>query len=160
MYSLNAPVPASVSRLARGLAADTIEATPRDRHTFVIKRLGEGSLREFTPTVRETLRGVEPIPVRIDGVGMFREPTAGRGPVVYLDVESPELMAVHRGLCEPFEPVDGFEGDEYTPHVTIARGGDADRLLDREVTESWTIESLFVWNARYNEPVERIALPA
>ena len=54
MYSLNAPVPAPVARLASGLAADLLDASVRQRHTLVVKRLGEddpGGLADAAWTV-------------------------------------------------------------------------------------------------------------
>lgn len=162
MYSLNVPVPSEVSRLARGLAADLLDATPRDRHTLVAKRLGEGDPRLFAREIREIIAGTPPFSASVTGIDAFHHPPAGRAPVVYLRVESPTLVALHRELCEHYEPVAGFEGDGYDPHITIARGGDADRLLQRDldVSVEWTVDSLFVWSAGYGEPVERIALPA
>ncbi|MFQ3319316.1 MAG: 2'-5' RNA ligase [Natronomonas sp.] len=160
MYSVNAPVPPEVSRLARGLAAELIDATPRDRHTLVIKRLGEGDPQTLTHQVRDAIVGTEPFQVRITGTDVFQNPITGHEPVVYLRVESPELLSLHRRLCERFGAIEQLEGDDYSPHVTIARGGDADSLVGRDVDLEWTIDSLFVWAARYDEPAERISLPA
>lgn len=160
MYSLNAAVPTAVSRLARGLAAELFDATPRDRHTLVVKRLGDGDADSFAREIRSRLVGTRPFPARVTGVDVFYDPPTGPGPVAYLEVESPGIRRVHERLCERFDPVEGLEADEYVPHVTIARGGDADRLRDREVELEWTADSLFVWEASYDEPINRIALPA
>lgn len=90
----------------------------------------------------------------------FEDPD-GRAPVVYLAVESPGLVRLHEGLCEAFEPVSGLEGDEYAPHVTIARGGDARRLLGREIDPiRWTVDRLELFNGRARESVGSVALPA
>jgi 2'-5' RNA ligase len=160
VYSCNVPVPAEVSRLARGLARECREATPRDRHSLVLKRLGDGDPGGLAGRVRRTLAGTAPFEVRVTGVGVFREPPVGRGPVAYLSVESPRLLALHRELCAAFDPVDGIEGDDYVPHVTVARGGDADRLAGRSIeARTWTVESLTLWSAEYDEGVERLSLP-
>ncbi len=159
MYSLNTPVPTAVSRLARGLAAECREATPRDRHTLVVKRLGEGDAGTLAREVRARLVGTTPFEARVTGVDVFTDPPTGRAPVAYLAVESPGLEAIHRRLCERFDPVEGIEGDGYVPHVTIARGGDADRLAGRELDLAWTVDGLLVWAADYREAAERIALP-
>jgi 2'-5' RNA ligase len=160
VYSCNAPVPADVSRLARGLASDCFDATPRDRHTLVVKRLGDGAPASLARRIRRELAGVGPFDARTDGVGVFRSPPVGRGPVAYLRIESPGLLECHRRLCTAFDPIDGIEGDDYVPHVTIARGGDADRLAGREFDDvTWTVESLWAWAAEYGEAVERISLP-
>lgn len=159
MYSLNVPVPEDVSRLARGLAADLLEATPRDRHTLVLKRLGDDDPRELARRVREAAAGTQPFEARVTGVDAFVEPTTGRGPVAYLRVESPPLVRLHRRLCDRFGTVADLEGDAYVPHVTIARGGDADSLVGRDVDVAWTVDSLVVWAADYGEPTERLSLP-
>lgn len=161
MYSCNVPVPADVSRLARGLAAECVEATPRDRHTLVLKRLGEGEPRVIERRLRRALDETGPFEARTAEVELFRTPTSGPGPVAYLRIESPALVELHERLCAAFEPIEGLEGDEYVPHVTIARGGDADRLEGAETGEPirWTVDSLFVWAATYDEPVTRLSLP-
>jgi 2'-5' RNA ligase len=159
-YSCNAPVPTEVSRLARGLASETLEATPRDRHTLVVKRLGDGDPGTLAGRVRAAIAGTPPFAARVTGVDVFRNPPMGAGPVAYLAVESPGLQRLHERLCERFDPIEGLEGDGYVPHVTVARGGDADRLAGREVDLEWTVDSVFVWTADYDEHVERISLPA
>ena len=74
-------------------------------------------------------------------------------------MESSGLERLHRRLCERFDPIDGIEGNEYTPHVTVARGGDAGRLRGRDPDREWTVDRLLVWSGRYEEPVETVALP-
>ena len=159
MYSLNAAVPASVARLASGLAADLLDATVRERHTLVVKRLGDDDPGDLAETVRGVVAGTDPFPARVGGVETFRDPPSGTAPVAYLPVESPGLEALHRQLCERFGTVEDIEGDAYVPHVTVARGGDADRLAGREADVSWTVDRLHVWSGDYDEPVESIALP-
>lgn len=159
MYSLNAPVPADVSRLARGLATDCFDATPRDRHTLVVKRLGDGEPRRLAGEVRARIVGTEPFPARITGVETFENPATGRGPVAYLRIDAPAIERLHRRLCERFDPVEGIEADGYVPHVTVARGGDAGRLAGRDLDYEWTVDALVVWSTEYREPAERIALP-
>lgn len=160
MYSLNVPVPGEVSKLARGLASECLTATTRDRHTLVVKRLGDDDPSSLGRDVRQALAGLDPFTVEVSGVGVFRNPPTGRGPVAYLRVESPTLERLHAVLCDRFSPVDGIEGDDYIPHVTVARGGDADRVAGSEVSTEWTVDSLVVWAADYGEPVERVSLPA
>ena len=159
MYSLNATVPASVARLASGLAADLLDASVRQRHTLVVKRLGEDDPGGLADAARAVVAGTDPFPVRVTGVGTFRDPPSGAAPVAYLSVESTGLRRLHRRLCERFDPVEHMEGDDYAPHVTVARGGDADRLAGREADAAWTVDRLQVWAGDYGEPVESIALP-
>lgn len=161
MYSLNAPVPSAVGRLASGLASELRGVDARTRHTLVVKRLGDGDRSTVARRAREALAGAPACEARVTGLDAFENPPAGRAPVVYLDVESPGLVRIHERLCEAFEPVEGLEGDEYVPHVTVARGSDARRLLDREVEPvTWTVDRLELWNATYRETVESVALPA
>ena len=162
MYSCNVPVPAEVAKLARGLATNCLEATPRDRHTLVAKRFGEGEPRTFTRQIRQALSGFPPFEARTDGVEMFRNPLTGGDPVAYLRIESPALFEMHRTLCSVSDPVEELEGEEYVPHVTIARGGDADRLVGADTggPVTWTVDSLLVWSGPYAEPAARISLPA
>jgi 2'-5' RNA ligase len=159
VYSLNAPVPAEISRLARGLASNCFDATPRDRHTLVTKRLGDGEPRNLASEVRSRIVGTDPFSARVTGVDTFEEPATGRGPVAYLRVESPAIERLHRRLCERFDPAEGIEADDYVPHITVARGGDAGRLAGTDLDREWTVDALVVWSSEYREPVERIALP-
>ncbi|MFB6119266.1 2'-5' RNA ligase family protein [Halosegnis sp.] len=161
MYSVNVPVPGEVVRLARGLAAELVTATPRRGHSLVAKRLPDDRFATMARQARETLAGTAPFAARVTGVDVFREPPTGPAPVAYLAIESPGLERVHRRLCETFDPVEGFEGDEYDPHVTIARGGDAADLLGREVESyEWTVERLALWHPGKELTVESISLPA
>lgn len=159
MYSVNAPVPPEVARLARGLAANCRTATPRDNHTLLVKRVGEDWPR--AQRARESLAGLPPFQVRITGVETFARPTNGRGPVAYLAVESPGVCEAHERLCERFDPLPGLEGEDYVPHVTVARGGDADRLDGASVDPlEWTVERLYLWDPENQVVVENVSLPA
>jgi 2'-5' RNA ligase len=161
VYSVNVPVPSDVSRLAASLAAQCLTAAARERHTLLAKRLPDDELRAQARRARETLSGTAPFAVRVDRVDLFREPTAGPGPVAYLAVESPGLETVHDRLCEEFGAVEGLEGDDYTPHVTIARGGDADRLWDAAFDPiEWEVTRLAFWDPQRELEVESVSLPA
>lgn len=166
MFSLNVPVPGSAARLAGDLARELPGATPRPRgeHSMVAKRLATD---DRPPSVvearaREVLADQRPVAVRIGEVDWFETPTSGPGPVVYLAVESPGLHALHDHLCETFDPVPEVEGAEYTPHVTIARGGDreaARRLLDREIEPiEWVVDELAFYDAERAVESGRVAL--
>lgn len=169
MYSLNVPAPAGVARLASELARDLpgARARARDEHTLLVKRLGgsRGDEAVRLPSrVREAIAGTPPFEVTTTGVGVFEEPVTGTGPVVYLAVESPELVALHERLCEEFEPVAHLEGETYVPHVTIARGGDlaaAERLARRDVERvTFEVSELVIWDAERSLPTTRFSLPA
>lgn len=152
--------------MASDLAAEVPRARERSRgeHTLVVKRLeGDRSLPRLTTQVREHLSGQPAFEARVTGLGQFTEAASGPSPVVYLAVESPELRRLHERLLDLFSPVAGMEGDEYTPHVTIARGGDpvaTDRLCDRSIEPiTWTVSRLTVRDARRGEPASSVSLP-
>lgn len=169
MYSLNVALPSAVPALAGRLARDLpgAQARARGEHTLVAKRLGSGDRTAFARIegqARDALRGTAPFAVRITGISQFETATTGTSPVVYLAVESAELHRLHERLCEAIDPVDGMEGDAYTPHVTVARGGDpaaADRLVDREIDPiEWTVDELRFYDAERGQWASRISLPA
>jgi 2'-5' RNA ligase len=163
VYSLNVPVPGGVQRLAAELhprltAFDTV----RERHTLVAKRLGDDSLARLRERLRPLLRDERAFEARVTEIDFFERPTRGTGPVVYLAVESPGLVAFHDRLCEEFDPIDGLEGDDYVPHVTLARGGsieDAEALADFDVDPvTWTVSTLDLWSAEFRESAATLRL--
>lgn len=168
MYSLNAPVPGIVQRLAGDLHAELLGfETIRQRHTLVVKRLGTLDSAEYAAVeerARRVLAGAPACEARISGIECFEQPTSGPGPVVYLTVESPGLLMIHNRLVDEFGCADGVEGEKYTPHVTLARGGNWDtarRLVGREIEPvQWTVNSLTFWDGRFGEQISTISLPA
>ena len=169
VYSLNVPVPSAVGRLAGEVARDLPRAVerPRGEHTLVVKRLGTGGYDAYHAVearVREELIGQPPFAVRVTGIDLFEEATSGTSPVVYLAVESPGLLALHETLCERFGAIEGIEGDDSTPHVTVARGGSLDaakRVCEREVEPvEWTVDALSFLDADRGTEAGRVSLPA
>jgi 2'-5' RNA ligase len=178
VFSLNLPVPGTVSRQAADLRP-TLSGSGvtrfRDRHSLVVKRF-EGddgasggqrhtSLPRLRERLRTVLRGQPAFEVRLAGVDVFENPPRGPGPVVYLSVESPGLDALHERLVEAFGAIAGLEGDDYTPHVTLGRGGvfDRDRLATlsaRVDPVTWTVSELLVYDSDSRETAARISLPA
>ena len=191
MFSLNVPLPPAVERLAADLhpklsGFDRV----RDRHTLVCKRFGvadvqsgerEGSERggrdeegdvppreEALGRLRERLRGplagADPFEVAATGVGVFDAPRSGSRPVVYLAVESDGLVRVHSRLCAAFGTVEGIEGDDYVPHITLARGGNPEPgvvadLVDAEFEPiRWRVHALDVWDPEYHEVAASVDL--
>lgn len=183
MYSLNVPVPGRVAALAgdvaaelsstrgpRGVADDVWSA--RDEHTLVLKRLvdpeetgadASQTRHHLDARVRDALAGTTPFEVRVNRADYFAEPTSGSSPVLYLAVESAELGRLHDHLVETFGPLDGVEGPEYVPHVTVARGGTpatAERVAGPLEPVEWTVSELLLWSADDGEVAGRIPLPA
>lgn len=167
MYSLNVPIPGAVSRLAEEFRPELLGfETIRERHTLVCKRLGEeppGGVARLREQVRMALAGTPAFEARISGIDYFERPDTGEGPVVYLAVESPGLRRLHEQLLEEFPTADGLEGDDYVPHVTLARGGDVEtarRLAEREIEPvTWTVSRVLLWDATYEESVTEFSLP-
>lgn len=169
MYSLNVPVPATVATVASQLARELPGSNPRPRgeHTLGVKRLGDGTETPYSrleARVRELLTGHPPFEAQIDDVRYFDEVPRGAAPVVYLAVDSPVLVELHERLSQSFDPVDGIEGENYVPHVTVARGGSpelAARLAEQSIDPiTWQVTELVFWDAAHSQPVSRLSLPA
>ena len=167
MYSLNVPVPREVERLAEEFRPALLGfETIRERHTLLCKRLGDappGGVPRLREQVRTALAGAPAFEARISGIGVFEHPPLGEGPVVYLAVESAGLRRVHERLVGEFSAVEEFEGDDYVPHVTLARGGDVEtarQVAEREIEPvTWTVNRLVLWDANYEEEVATFSLP-
>jgi 2'-5' RNA ligase len=168
VYSLNVPVPGEVAQLAGEMARELAGADARERgsRTLVVKRLGKGDAQQYhaiEARAREALAGTAPFAARVDRVEVFESVPVGTAPVVYLAVEAPELHALHRRLCEIFEPVADVEGEAYTPHVTVARGGsidDASGVVGAVEPITWTVERLAFFDAERGEFASQVSLPA
>ena len=168
MYSLNVPVPGRVRRLANELHPQLAAFAHRPSdHTLLCKRLDATTPSErhrIQRQVREALAGLPPFAVRVTGIDYFENPTSGTSPVVYLAVESPGLDEAHDRLVAELGSIDGLGGDDYRPHVTLARDG---RLEDAEVAAGvdvdpieWTVDRLEFYDAHLEEPAGEIRLPA
>lgn len=177
MFSLNVPLPPAVERLAEALRPKlTGFDRVRDRHTLVCKRFGTDDVSApgapapernvALATLREDLRpvlaGTDPFRIRVTGVDAFESPARGPGPVVYLAVESEALERLHRRLCRAFDPIEGIEGADYVPHVTLARGGDpaaVERVVDADVDAiEWGVDALALYDPDFREVAGRIEL--
>jgi 2'-5' RNA ligase len=145
----------------------------RESYTLVVKRFDESTLQASQPELQlatlqqqlpQVLAGTPAFEAAVREIDFFSEPVRGGGPVVYLTVDSPGLGQLHTRLTEAFGVVPELEGDEYVPHITLARGGsvaDAELLADRTIDPiSWTVSQLVIWDSRYREPVARYSLPA
>jgi len=160
--SINVPVPGRVRRLAadRRPALAAFDRV-REEHSMVCKRFERPPDRR---ALDDALAGTPAFEAAAVAVDFFADPPRGPAPVLYLAVESPGLVALHRRLVERFGAVRGLEGDDYTPHVTLARGGTraaAERLagpLADPVT--WTVSRLLAWDAERRVSERSIPLPA
>nr|WP_193570822.1 2'-5' RNA ligase family protein [Halorubellus sp. JP-L1] len=165
---MNVPVPGRVRRLASDLHPHLVDfATYPSDHTLLAKRLDASTPSDrhrVQRQVRDALAGMPPFAVRVTGIDYFEDPTSGTGPVVYLAVESPGLREVHDRLVDALGSIDGLGGDDYVPHVTIARDGPmaaADAAADVDVDPiEWTVDRLQFYDAHLEEPAGEIRLPA
>ncbi|WP_423750912.1 2'-5' RNA ligase family protein [Salinirarus marinus] len=164
MYSLNVPVPGEVSQWTTAhypelSAFDRV----RERHSLTLKRFESMERARLRERLTHVLSPAPAFEVQVTGIDFFERPVRGPGPVVYFAVESPGLLRLHDRLVEAFGAVEDLEGDDYTPHVTLARGGrvaDAERLAAMDVEPiTWTASRLDLWNSDYRESVARIPLP-
>ena len=191
MFSLNVPLPPAVDRLAADLhpklsGFDRV----RERHTLVCKRFGVADVRsgererdeergrgekadvpprrEALDRLRERLRrplaGTDPFEVAVTGIDVFDAPRSGSRPVVYLTVESDELVRLHRRLCAAFGAIEGIEGDDYVPHVTLARGGNPEPGAVADLVDAafdpirWRVHALDVWDPEFREVAASVDL--
>jgi len=165
VYSLNVPVPPAVERLASELAPELAGFDTHPEPTLLFKRLGEDRHRAGT-VIREVLGDATAVEATVERVGVFEDPPLGSAPVVYLAVGSPGLVALHRRLCDRLGAVDGVEGEQYTPHVTLARGWTAgtgepplEELAGRSVGPvGWTVEELRFHDRQTGETRGRVSL--
>lgn len=168
MYSVNVPVPGRVRRVASDLEPQLVAFAHRPQdHTLLLKRLAASTPSErhrVQRQVRDALHGLGPFSVRITGVDYFKDPTSGTSPVVYLRVESPGLVGAHDRLVDELGAFDGLGGEDYVPHITIARDGPieaAEAIADVDVESvEWTAERLEFYDAHREEPTGEIRLPA
>ncbi|MGQ3330017.1 2'-5' RNA ligase family protein [Halorubrum sp. FL23] len=166
----------------------------RERHTLVCKRFGVDDVPDRVanadastaasadPTSRNPspprpdaldalradlaplLAGTDPFPVAVTGIGVFDAPASGSGPVIYLAVESDALVRIHRRLCAAYGAVDGIEGDDFDPHVTVARGGNphsgvvADLVAAEFEPIRWRVHALDLYDPEFREVAATIDL--
>lgn len=158
-------MPGRVKQLANELAPLLYQFEEvRSNHTLVIKRLGGLTQPQARiAQIRQDLAGTPPFSIRVAEIETFERPPSGPAPVCYLAVESPQLQSLHTDLCASFGTVDGLEGDQYVPHITLARNGPSravERLTQYDFEPiTWTADELVVWDARHQEPIEPITLP-
>ncbi|KKF39789.1 phosphoesterase [Halorubrum saccharovorum] len=114
--------------------------------------------------LRPLLAGTDPFPVAVTGIDVFDAPASGSGPVLYLTVESDALVRVHRRLCAAYGTVEGIEGDEYVPHVTVARGGDPESGVVADLVAAefdpirWRVHALDLYDPEFREVAASIDL--
>jgi len=166
VYSVNAPVPGRVSQLASRLYPDLHGFDRvRETHSLLVKRLGDApDVNALQRRTHRALDGAPAVEAAVTGIEYFADPPVGSAPVVYFAIESPGLERIHADLADVFDPVAELEGENYVPHVTLARGGDeaaARRLAEREIDPiRFTVSELEFFDGQRRLPVSRVSLPA
>ena len=191
MFSLNVPIPPAVDRLAADLQSKPSGfERMRDRRTLVCKRFGVGdvpgrvagadastdapaagpsflrpdALDALRDDLRPLLAGTDPFPIAVTGIDVFDAPASGSGPVLYLVVESDPLVRLHRRLCAAYGAIEGIEGEEYVPHVTVARGGDPEPGVVADLAAAefepvrWRAHALDLYDPEFREVAASIEL--
>ena len=177
MFSLNVPLSPIEERLTSDLHPKRSGFNHvRDRHTLVCKRFGTDAvagdsdesahtdhpsrsvaLDRLCDRLRRPLARTSPFEVAVTGVDTFDVPASGSSPVVYLTVESDGLVRLHRRLCADFDAIEGIEGDDYVPHITLARGGNPDSGVVVDLVDTafdpirWRVHALDVWDPEVRE---------
>ena len=167
VYSLNVAIPGEIHALTERLRPQLLTCdTIRDTKTLVVKRFPATDRDELTRAqkkTRDALRGTDPFRIRVTGVEQFEIPASGDGPVLFLAIDSPALEAIHDRLVTVFDAAPGIEGEDYRPHITIARGGDPEVVEDILQTEieplSVAVNRLIYWDAQRNLPTGELRLP-
>lgn len=114
-----------------------VQIAPFDSYHLTVKQIGEVE-EDSLPTLLETISRisdiVDPFTVQFRGVGVF--PTCIYVPVV---LPSP-LEQFHELLCEQTDiDIMNFEGEEYIPHITIAKftSTDVDTEAVRDILSNY-----------------------
>lgn len=164
MYSLNAAVPGQVRAVASDLYPQLVPfESIRADHSILVKRFGDTNrFDHLVERARGVLADTDPIPVTVTGIDYFTDTPRGADPVVYLAVESPALDQAHRDLVAELGAIEHLEGEDYTMHVTLARGGE--ESVARELTAhaiepvSWTIDEFELYDASADRALGTIQL--
>ncbi|MFW6317888.1 MAG: 2'-5' RNA ligase family protein [Halorubrum sp.] len=153
-------VPDRVAGGGRSGRAGSPDVAP-DGDPIVPKDDALAALRE---DLRPFLSGAAPFDVAVTGVDVFDAPAAGSRPVVYLAVESDGLVRIHRRLCAAYGAIEGIEGDDFVPHVTVARGGNPEPGVVADLVSAefdpvrWRVHALDLYDPEFREVAATVEL--
>ena len=162
MWSLNVSIPQNIVRAIEEITLgvkgwEEICEEP----TLVIKRFEKKDLDGHVKSeIRFLLENVEPFGIEIGNLERFDVAERGSSPVLYLEVKSPEVKALHENLVDVFGSVEGIEGENYIPHITIARGGSGDYIEFSGLScdTGWIVEMLEFWDRGERKKRSKIIL--
>lgn len=98
------------------------------------------------------------------GIDIFDAPASGSAPVLYLVIESDALVRVHRRLCAAYGAIAGIEGDDFVPHITVARGGNPEPGVVADLVGAefepirWRVHALDLYDPEFREVAATIDL--
>ena len=162
MWSLNVSIPQNIIR-----AIEEVTLGVRgweeicEEPTLVIKRFEKKDLDGHVKSeIRFLLESVEPFGIEIGNLERFDVAERGSSPVLYLEIKSPGVKALHENLIDIFGSVEGVEGENYIPHITIARGGSGDYIEFSGLScdTGWTVEMLEFWDGGERKKRSKIIL--
>lgn len=124
--SVSVPASTAIERLLEKIErmGDAFRPVRKNQLHLTLKFLGETSpqlVPEITQAIGETLIGLEPFEMKLEGAGVF--PHRHRPTIFWVGVENAKaLNALAKDLEDRFEEL-GFlpERREFSPHLTIAR---------------------------------------
>ncbi|WP_435073828.1 2'-5' RNA ligase family protein [Halorubrum sp. HHNYT27] len=140
--------------------SDRSDADPADDPTADKTDAVAALCDDLRPHLSET----DPFEAAVTGVDVFDAPASGSRPVVYFAVESDGLVRLHHRLCAAYGAIEGIEGDDYVPHITLARGGNPEPgvvadLVDSEIDPiRWRVHALDVYDPEFREVAATIEL--
>lgn len=139
--TLFARIDVSFNGLVEELSSlDGVKVAPFESYHLTLKQIGEfgeDDISQLVSEVSDEIRSTESFKVKLEGVDVF--PNCVYVPVV----EAEALESLHCSLCSlPSLESNGFEGDDYIPHVTIAKFVDesVDSRAVYEVLENYRDE--------------------
>jgi hypothetical protein len=154
-------VPERAGGSARTAHSGSSNTTPADDHAPLHK---SDALAALCDDLRPLLSRTGAFDVAVTGIDVFDAPASGSRPVVYFVVESDGLHRLHRRLCAAYGAIAGIEGDDYVPHVTLARGGDpnpgvvADLVAAEFKPIRWRVHVLDVYDPEFREVAATVDL--
>lgn len=97
----------------------SISLAPTEYHHITIKQIGEYNedIEGISEEIKEAVSDIDPFEVKLQGADIF--PNCIYVPVIDDDEKLREL---HETICEIESlSIDGYEGDSYTPHMTVGK---------------------------------------
>ncbi len=162
VWSLNVSIPQNIVRAIGEVTSELGQGGEvNEELTLVIKRFEKRDLDgHLESEIKILLENVEPFVVEIGNLKMFDVADRGTSPVLYLEVKSRGIKLLHETLVSSFGCVEGVEGENYIPHITIARGDGVRGVdfSDFSCSTRWTAEILEFWDRNKRKKKNKVIL--